>query len=415
MTMARLVVGGWAAVVGLLCAAGCSSSDDEGETAPTYYGDVAPILSEYCVNCHQTGGVAPFALETYEQAVTVAPRVALATRERVMPPWLADASGACGDFHDAQWLSEEQIDTIGAWVEAGTPEGDASLEVPAPPELPTVESPDAVLDMGVDYAPGTTADDDYRCFVIDPGFEEDTFVTGYEVVPGDPQIVHHVIIYYLREEEQEAELDALDAADEGPGYTCFGSSGLAAPPAVLWAPGIGATRFPEGTGIRIPANRRVVMQVHYNVAGGGGLDRTTVKLETDPDADVEAFWFPVADWDMEVPARTENAMTSAVEPMDWSPSGRLRIYGAAPHMHTLGRQMTVELERADGTPECLAHLPRWDFNWQRAYWYTTPITVRNGDSLRISCSYDTTTRSEPVAWGDGTQDEMCLNFFYVSL
>lgn len=401
------------AVLGVLCVGACSSEEPEEPSGPTYYGDVAPILSEYCVNCHHSGGVAPFSLETYDDAVLQATRVALATRDRIMPPWLADASGACGDFHDPQWLTDAQIETIGAWVEAGTPEGDPSAGVPDPPVLPTVEDPDVVLDMGVDYSPGTTADDDYRCFVIDPGFAEDTFITGYEVVPGNPEIVHHVILYYLREESQEAELDALDA-EEGPGYTCFGSAGLRAPPAVLWAPGIGATRFPEGTGIRIPAGRRVVMQVHYNVAGGGGTDRTTVKLETTADADVEAFWYPVADWDMEVPGRTAYVQTDAAETIDWSPSGRLQIYGAAPHMHTLGADLTLELERPDST-ECLAHLPRWDFNWQRAYWYETPITVRNGDRLRITCGYDTTTRNEPVAWGDGTRDEMCLAFFYASL
>ena len=37
------------------------------------------------------------------------------------------------------------------------------------------------------------------------------------------------------------------------------------------------------------------------------------------------------------------------------------------------------------------------------------------DSATITCTYNTMERDETVNWGDGTQDEMCLNFVYVTL
>ena len=35
---------------------------------PTYYRDVKPILDARCGGCHYSGGIAPFALQTYAQA-----------------------------------------------------------------------------------------------------------------------------------------------------------------------------------------------------------------------------------------------------------------------------------------------------------------------------------------------------------
>jgi hypothetical protein len=65
--------------------------------------------------------------------------------------------------------------------------------------------------------------------------------------------------------------------------------------------------------------------------------------------------------------------------------------------------------------QCMLNVPAWDFDWQLAYWYERPITFSPSDSVRITCTYDTTSRTEVVTWGEGTQDEMCLTFVYATL
>ena len=40
--------------------------------------------------------------------------------------------------------------------------------------------------------------------------------------------------------------------------------------------------------------------------------------------------------------------------------------------------------------------------------------VAQGDTVNVTCHYDTRSRSTPVTWGNGTQDEMCLSFFYIT-
>src|SRR3954463_5734397 len=62
--------------------------------AATYHQDVAPLLTR-CLGCHRTGGVAPFALETYRQAGAMARSIAAATTAGRMPPWGARPTPEC--------------------------------------------------------------------------------------------------------------------------------------------------------------------------------------------------------------------------------------------------------------------------------------------------------------------------------
>ena len=71
-------------------------------------------------------------------------------------------------------------------------------------------------------------------------------------------------------------------------------------------------------------------------------------------------------------------------------------------------------------------VPEWDFHWQQLYFYDEPIEVVVGDKLRISCTWDNRESNQPIVngvrrtpqrltWGEGTLEEMCLNFFYTTL
>ncbi|MBN8615428.1 MAG: hypothetical protein J0L92_32835, partial [Deltaproteobacteria bacterium] len=89
--------------------------------SPRYEEDVRPIVHARCVGCHRAGQIAPFALDTYESVAPLATRIAEVTRARTMPPFLAEASGACGTYRDARWLTEPEIDTLARWAAAGAP------------------------------------------------------------------------------------------------------------------------------------------------------------------------------------------------------------------------------------------------------------------------------------------------------
>lgn len=395
---------------------GTSGGDEDAGPLPdvvTYYEHVRPILAEHCVGCHVDGGVAPFALDTYEAADLMATRIAEVTRARIMPPWLADNSGDCHTWQDARWLTEREIATLEAWDAMDEPMGDPATPAPTVPPLPELTGSVTTIQTA-DYTPNASANDDYRCFVVD-GPTADTFLTGYEVHPGNDAIVHHVIVYAPTDAGAANNARTLDANEAGDGYTCFGASRVNAYPVVLWAPGGGATLFPEGTGVPLTGGLPLIIQVHYNVLGGDGGDQTTVELQTANSA-TRARIVPLGDYDMAVEGGRESVSTSHTEDLADLTRGftiPLTVYGMFPHMHTLGRELRVDHIAAGGAEQCLVDVPRWDFNWQLAYFYETPVEISSADSLRITCSYDTRGRSGTVTWGEGTEDEMCLNFFYV--
>jgi hypothetical protein len=99
-----------------------------------------------------------------------------------------------------------------------------------------------------------------------------------------------------------------------------------------------------------------------------------------------------------------------------------RIWSVFPHMHLKGQDIKVEIlpwdEEAgavEDEKDCLMDMPLWDFNWQRAYWLQDPVRAPGKGVVRLTCRFDNSDEGSPVALGDGSNDEMCLALFYLSL
>ena len=100
----------------------------------TYAGDVARVLQENCGRCHHPGTAAPMALQTYEQVRRWGSRIKTAVENRMMPPgWYIDRTVGIQHFKNDPSLSDQEIETIVAWVESGMPAGDPS-QLPEPVE-----------------------------------------------------------------------------------------------------------------------------------------------------------------------------------------------------------------------------------------------------------------------------------------
>lgn len=406
----------WGAVAGVLFVVlgvtGCSSSEEPtaGPT-PTYSKDIAPLLDAHCTTCHQAGGIAPVAFMDYASTKKYAGEIAEKTTAREMPPMPVNNDGSCNTYSNARWLSNEEIQTFAAWAKAGAPAGDATVvsQPPAPP--PTLENPDVVVDIGTEYTPDASlGQDDYRCFVVDAPTDQVEFVTEYQMLPGDARVVHHAILYQPASEQAVTDAESLDAASAGAGYTCFGSSGVDAEPLALWAPGAGSIAFPKNTGVRLAAGRKLVMQIHYNLANGVYPDRTRVALRFAKEPVITGQYWYAVNQDLVAPPGREHVESSATngfeQPMTF------KVHGALPHMHTLGRTLRVTAEGKDS--QCLVDVDRWDFHWQNAWWYDEPLELKDIAALDITCGFDTRSRTESVRWGDSTSDEMCISYFYVT-
>lgn len=403
------------------------------EPTYTYWADVKPIVDASCTGCHQPGEIGPFSLTDYDETKAVGDLVSKVVGEKTMPPFITDSE--CRDYKHDPSLSDGQIEVLQTWVDEGMPEGDPANEGEAlETSASRLSRVDQVLEMPVAYSPKSYPDD-YRCFVVDWPYAERQFMTGFGVEPGNPEIVHHVIAF-LAGPDAVDEAEALDAAEEGPGYTCFGAAGIDLQQTGWlgsWAPGSFGRDYPEGTGIPIEPGSKVIIQVHYNALNGDvEPDKTKLKFKVDDTVEQQAMWMPWANpqWlngNMPIRAGDSEARHSfAFDPTGFLNDGNpITIHGGGLHMHLLGESATAKIRRSDGSEDCLIDIPNWDFAWQGGVDFAEPVVLNRGDALSLECQWDNSMENQPIIdgqqitpgdrnWGEGTTDEMCLGIFYMT-
>ena len=406
-------------------------------TGPTFWQDVVPILDRSCMGCHQAGGIAPMKFDTYRETKTWGAAIVAATQNRTMPPWLAKSDGSCGEFKDSEWLSDNELQTLQDWFDTDMAEGTPTERIEKPVDyLDSTHSFTTPNFFPVRQGTVFAQFDEYRCFAYTPeDLENNRYFTGYEVFPGNEAIVHHVIGVFVNPDansrvdgmtnaEQMAALD--DESPDRPGWPCFtgaGSGVRGQSDPIAWAPGQGAVRMPEGTGVRVPANAVLVLQVHYNLAdpaNEGTSDETVVNVQfkSEVDTPIRPLYvdYFLEDFRGNFLPRGEAAFEFRREDeMRGSRSGRpVKIWGILPHMHERGQQLTATLKRDEGWAQCMVQVDQWDFAWQRSYWYREPIVAQPDDLWEISCVYDTMDATANTLPGWGTRNEMCLTVLYVS-
>ncbi len=397
-----------------------SNNDKTG--AITYASHVAPILQERCVSCHRAGGVGPFTLTDYADAKSWAADMVALTASGQMPPWKPVAGHQ--QFQNDRRMTDVEKKTLADWLAANCPKGDDS-KMPAAKNYSSEwlrGTPDLILQPSEIYELEASGKDEYRCFVLPTNFNEDKFVSAFEILPGNRKVVHHVLSFIDMTEASTR----LDAADPKPGYsTAAGFPGFL-PSGGLggWAPGNTGRPLPDGTARLLPKGAKIVMQVHYHKSGKPEKDQTRLGLYFSK-VPVERAAFDL----MVVPLRARFGGLR-IPPGDTRYECKASLtltddyffYSVTPHMHLLGKEMQVQATFPDGRKETLIHINDWDFNWQESYRYKEPLKLPRGTKLDMVAYFDNSVSnpnnpSDPprlVTWGEQTNDEMCICFFEVS-
>jgi hypothetical protein len=386
---------------------------------PTFSNEVVRIFQQHCQTCHHDGDIAPFSLVEYADAKAHAPLIRFMTQSRQMPPW--KPVEGCGEFRDERRLSDAEIATIGKWVVAGAPEGNRA-DLPAPRDFGSgwaKGQPDLVLKNSESYTP-PAGTDTYRCFTIPTHLTSTAYIAAVDTHPGDRMTVHHVLSFI----DTTGASVALDEKDPGPGYTCFGGPGFDLPGTLGgWAPGTRPLEMPEKVAFSLPADSRVVLQVHYHPHHGDPApDRTELGLYFAKETPAKIMQvLPIINQSFTIPPNDANFQVDAVWPI-LTPV-KLRVWFVAPHMHLLGKKMTVEMKAPGADAQCLINIDDWDFNWQGAYMFKTPIDVPIGTRMSLRAIYDNSSSNplnpndppKAVSWGEATTDEMCIAFLGVTI
>lgn len=432
-------------LTGLLVSA-CSNDDtvpptpiDPSHVTRDYHQDAKAVLERYCTSCHQAGGIAPFALTDYESARNYAPVIKGAVSSGNMPPWLPSDDGLPVRYSRKMAEADKQI--LLDWIADGSLEGDKSApsRVTIPPaDVPPLPRHDLTLAMPTEYKPNQALSDDYRCFIIDPGpggaggLAQDSYLQAGIIEPGNAATVHHVIVFEVSGANVAA-ARAKDAAEAGPGYTCFGGpgvgSGIDSFQMVLgWAPGGTTMRLTEDAGVPLRKGSVFVMQVHYNLGNYQGQpDLSKAYFELAPaKPQYQVRLLPVANPSgLKIKAGDPDAVQTIVFPISevlkYLKQPELTIISVAPHMHMLGTQITTSIGS-----QPLVDIPRWSFHWQQSYFLKEPFVAKGDQLILHECHYDNSAANQPmvngvrqpprdVTWGEGTHDEMCLSFLGVRL
>lgn len=402
----------------------CISFISFGWSQPTFYKDISPIIYNNCAVCHRSGEIAPMSFTNYEEVKNWANTIKYVTSIRYMPPWKADPDYS--EFLGETYLSEHDIQLIADWVDGGAPEGNKNEEAVFPefPEDSALGEPDLVLSFKKSHLHKGNNEDEYRWFVLPTGLTEDKIIKAVEMRPGNRKIVHHALFF----QDDSGIAREMDARTPEYGYQGFGSfAGDTRDESILdqkqfpaYAPGQKARLYPDGLGQVLTAGADLVVQLHYAPWPVDETDSSSVNIffadETEETVDRFVDHHIMVPLPGVVVNRTFFLLPEEVFTFHgiWTVPEDLSLMGIAPHMHLLGQDWTVYLDRPDGTREQLISIPEWDFNWQGSYYFPKFIHAPRGSKIHAYATYDNTSENPNnpnnppkfTTWGEGTEDEM---------
>lgn len=390
------------------------------DKAITYHGRVSRIVQNKCQSCHRPGGVGPFAFTNYDEVADRGMMIQWAVEERVMPPFYAEP-GFGPWSNDFSLTDQERADLL-AWIESGSPEGDAS-EAPLPRAYTKgwlIDQPDYVARVEKPFTVPAEGVVDYQYFYVKTDLPEDRWIEQMEIRSSATSVVHHVLIFLESPELMEKirarrreiqgnpwkdpEYRQLMRKFQGGAHSFFASA----------APGQGGLVFPDGMGKKLPAGAWLKFQLHYTPNGEEQTDQSEIGFVfADGPLDKEVRTTSALNTDFVIPAGHPNyEVTSEYEFPEAA-----AVISLMPHTHLRGTRFLYEAIYPGGRVETLLPLERYDFNWQLNYVFQTPLEVPAGTVLRAKAWFDN-SESNPanpdptveVTFGEQTFDEMMIGY-----
>lgn len=389
----------------------------------TYTGQVAEIINENCVTCHREGGIGPMQFETYEQVRPWAPLIQLRVANREMPPYAYDLHIGVQELQGDWRLTQEDIDTIVAWVDQGAPVGDVDIELSpvitrkqeewnfsdelGQPDLIVASDP---IDIPAD------GNDLWHNNLVPSGLTSKRCLKAVQVKPrGDAAtVVHHANSRLVSMNED----GKMDRAMEGM--------------LTEYAMGKWGELIPDGVCRTIPANAMVSWDIHMFP---GGLGATAPGTVVEDNVVELGLWFhpegyenearfqqDLKSYEIGIP-RAERAVNLVIPPHGHqmyqgfhSFDHPVRIDSFQPHGHLRMVAASLEIYYPDtGRTEPISQISNWSATWHHSHIYepqAAPL-VPTGAVLVTKQWYDNTVTNpnnpDPDQWvygGDRTTDEM---------
>ncbi len=372
------------------------------EREVTFSKDIAPILQQNCQVCHQAGGIGPMSLMTYQEVRRWASRIKTQVQMREMPPYHYDTDVGIQDLKYDPRLSEEQIQTIAAWVDQGAAEGNPAdlpppVEWPDPAQFRLVDrfGPPDVIVRSTPYTVPAEGQDRWWQPVVESGITSNRCIRAIET---KPSVAGRSVAHHANSSWRGAEAGVGGQLSE-------------------YALGKIGEIIPEGACRIAPANGQVAFDIHYWPNG----------TEVQNDQVEVGIWLYPEDYEGEYRQTLTLYFLNGGRGFDIAPHGTLmtqgfhqfptpvRIDSWQPHGHTRLVAMSMQILRANGRTENVSMVSNWSALWHHSHIYADDVAplLNVGDKLLLTGWYDNTPNNrynpDPDQWvsiGDRTADEM---------
>jgi hypothetical protein len=427
-------------LTGALVWAATPAAGQDSPRAVTFHKDVFPLLQKNCQSCHRPGQIGPFSMLTYKEVRPWAKAIKAAVSLRKMPPWFADPR--YGHFDNDRSLKQAEIDTIVAWADSGAAEGNPK-DAPAPVEWPAAGwqlQPDVALELPSYPVPAYGVKEWERIAFPAP-FEEDTWVTSVEILPGTPAVVHHMCFAFQKHRsttpynlyewtEVPRDEDGVTKSRDGTRTPREGTvvtrevgrteekrrQGRPVLPDEgtnehCYLPGLPYEDYrPVNAGVFVPAGSDMIVSLHYTATGLAVTDRSRIGFTVTKVPPPKKFLPQDGDEGEDRPVvRRQANIELAIPPYDANYLGPpaeitflkdVELVWFRPHAHVRGKSVQYKLKYPDGREEIVLNVPRYDFNWQLTY--RTSLKIPKGSRMHFQFTYDNSTSNkynpDPSKW-----------------
>jgi len=376
---------------------------------PTYAGEVSRIIQDNCQICHQPGQIGPMSFTSYEEVRPWAPLIALKVAQREMPPYQYDSHVGVQELKGDWRMDQEDIDTIVAWVDAGSPMGNLE-DLPPAREYPPIGEwrlaaelgpPDHIIKSAAWDVPANGQDLWWEP-EVDSGITESRCIKAVETLPSANAhgSTHHANSHFIVQNEAGRWVTGGRLSE-----FAYGKLG---------------EMVPEGACRTAPANSKVGWSIHYYPDGNAVPDDQVsvgIWYQDEDFKEDEAYpqdlrlYFLDGGGDYLIPPHGK-LMTQGYHSFDHP----VRIDSWQPHLHLRGVAMSMEVfDPTTGRKSTISQASSWNAGWNHSHTYEDgyqPL-IPAGATLILTAWYDNSAANphnpDPDQWvgaGQRTTDEM---------
>ena len=373
----------------------------------SYTKDIALILKDQCIRCHTEGGVAPWAMTDYNTVKGWSAMIEQVLISQRMPPWKADPE--IGSFKNSFALSDQKRRKIIRWIRDGMQYGEGKdpltiLDKNAIKTSFNNRVPDTIITLKKEIIPATGILE-YRHQKINLDLPEGKWLSGVSLVPGKPQVTHHVTLASSNKPKLVVDRPERPWIDNLIAVVASGTSKT--------------TLFPENSGIYLDPDTELIVQTHYTTIGVEEEDTSQIELyysNEKPEKEFFSLGVFTADFEIEAYKKFTPAFASDTLNQD------INVHSVFPHMHFRGKQMKITATLPDKSVIDIISVPDFDFNWQLVYYLEQPLFLPKGTIISAKGHFDNSYQNplnvdptKEVTFGYQSSDEMFMGLINYTL